>query len=94
MARACDKTIFKCFTCRSLIHVFLLACRLFSSADAWLMNLCLQIPVFTALEKKTFKNIARKGENVGTQQFLLFSQSLFPIKDKNHHLTDYQSTKF
>ena len=40
----------------------------------------------TALLKNAFENIVGIGENVGTQHFLLFTQFLFPIRERNRHL--------
>ena len=42
-------------------------------------------------KERAVENIVGKGENAGNQHFLLFPQcylAIYPIKDRNHRLSD------
>ena len=45
-----------------------------------LLTLCQIIPTFNDPEKEIFENMEGKGENAGTQHFLLFPQCFLPIQ--------------
>ena len=49
-----------------------------------------QYPDLTTLKKWQFENIVGKGENAGSQHFLLFSQQFLCSQGqkKNHHLSN------
>ena len=52
------------------------------------------MPTLNDMGKEAFKKTLGREENAGNQHFLLFPQYLYPIKEKLHHLTLFQTTNF